>query len=388
MHDDPAARGPRAAIVSFRLGGSDGVSVEAAKWAWALRRLGYAVTGVAGDDGADRTLPALGLGAQAAALADEELASGALEAALDDALDGADLVVVENLCSLPLNEAAAQAVARVLRGRPAVLRHHDLPWQRERFLGRPAPPDDPSWRHVTVNDLSRRQLATRGITARTLHNAFDPDPAPGRRAATRTALGMEDADVLVLQPTRALARKRVDAAVGLAGELGATYWLLGPAEDGYDAELERILAGARCRVVRGAPALADGRRATVEDAYAACDVVALPSSWEGFGNPALEAATHRRPLYVGRYPVAGELAAFGFEWFFDGPAGRRDLAAWLERPDSGLLERNAGLARRHFALADLPAKLGGVLPGHRPTTTAPEGEPAPHEEPARVPGSV
>ena len=29
---------PTAAIVSFRLGGPDGVGVEAAKWEWALRR--------------------------------------------------------------------------------------------------------------------------------------------------------------------------------------------------------------------------------------------------------------------------------------------------------------------------------------------------------------
>ena len=32
------------AVVSYRLGGSDGVSVEAAKWAWAFRSLGFDVT--------------------------------------------------------------------------------------------------------------------------------------------------------------------------------------------------------------------------------------------------------------------------------------------------------------------------------------------------------
>jgi hypothetical protein len=37
-----------AAIVSFRLGGPDGVSVEAAKSGWALGQLCYAVTTVAG----------------------------------------------------------------------------------------------------------------------------------------------------------------------------------------------------------------------------------------------------------------------------------------------------------------------------------------------------
>ena len=68
----------------------------------------------------------------------------------------------------------------------------------------------------------------------------------------------------------------------------------------------------------------------VNDAYQACDVVALPSTWEGFGNPSLESVTHRRPLVIGPYPVADELAAFGFEWFpLDAMA---KLDAWLTTP--------------------------------------------------------
>ena len=46
------------------------------------------------------------------------------------ALKDADLVVVENLCTIPLNLPAARAVAAWLHGRPAVLHHHDPPSQR------------------------------------------------------------------------------------------------------------------------------------------------------------------------------------------------------------------------------------------------------------------
>src|SRR5476649_1528341 len=116
---------PGAALISFRLGGSDGVSVEAAKWAGALRRLGFEVTTVAGSGPVDHLLPGLGIDAP----------EPPDDAEIDDALRGADLVVVENLCSLPLNAPAAAAVARVLRARRAVLHHHDLPWQRARFAG-------------------------------------------------------------------------------------------------------------------------------------------------------------------------------------------------------------------------------------------------------------
>ncbi len=335
---------PTAAIVSFRLGGGDGVSVEAAKWAGALRQLGLGVVTVAGAGTADRIVEGLAIGAPA----------GPDPSELGLALAAADVVVVENVCSLPLNRRAWEAMARALAGRPAILHHHDLPWQRARFAGCPPPPDDPAWRHVTINEQSRRELAAHGIAAATLYNSFDPDPPPGRRERTRAALGIGPHERLLLQPTRALERKRIGAAVALAERLGATYWIMGPAEDGYGPELERVLAAAGCPLRRGRPP-----GATVADAYAACDAVALLSSWEGFGNPALESATHRRPLCIGPYPVAAELAAFGFEWFTEESAER--MERWLAAPDGRLLDRNAAVARRHFDLADLPVRLGGVL---------------------------
>ncbi|HTZ09914.1 MAG TPA: hypothetical protein VMB72_12625 [Acidimicrobiales bacterium] len=336
---------PTAALLSFRLGGTDGVAVEAAKWAWALGTLGWRVRTVAGEGPVDRLVPGLAM----------DDADPPDPAALAGALADADLVVVENLCSLPLNEGAWQAVAKEVAGRPALLHHHDLPWQRRRFARHPAPPDDPAWAHVTVNELSRRQLARHGIAATVVRNAFDPDAPAGDRLRTRAALGLDPAEPVVLQPTRAIPRKNVAGGVALAEALGATFWLLGPAEDGFGPELDDLLARARCPVRHG-PGSTGG---AVADAYAACDVVALPSTWEGFGNPAVESAVHRRPLAVGRYPVAAELAAYGFRWF--GADDPSPVRAFLDRPDPGLLAHNHDVVRRHFALADLPARLASVL---------------------------
>ena len=342
------------ALVSFRLGGVDGVAVEAAKWAWALRSLGLSVTTVAGEGTADRLLPGLAMQAREPPAAVE----------VADAVAGADVVVVENLCSLPVNAAAAGVVARVLRGRRAILRHHDLPWQRARLAHLPPPPDDPEWVHVTINALSQRQLAERGLAASVVYNVFDPDPPAGARAATRAALGLEGDRRLVLQPTRAILRKNVAAGIELAEALDAAYWVLGSAEEGYGPELDRLLRAATVPVVHGYPeavlaVCGDAPLPDVAHAYAATDAVALPSSWEGFGNPTVESALHRRPLAIGSYPVATELAGFGFRWF--DAAEPASLRAWLDQPEAGLLDHNAAIARRHFSLHDLPGRLSRIM---------------------------
>jgi len=338
---------PSAAIVSFRLGGFDGVAVEARKWAGALETLGFDIRTVAGEGPVDRVVPGLAIGAVDAPSAAE----------VSDALDDADLVVVENLCSLPLNAPAASVVAEVIANRRAVLHHHDLPWQRDQYIGYPPPPDDPAWAHVTVNERSRLELARVGIAATVVRNAFDVDAPAGERERTRRALGLDDDTRLVLQPTRAIARKNVAGGLALAESVGAVFWLLGPAEDGFGPELERLLAGARSPYLVGP--VAPGFAGHVVDAYAACDVVVLGSFWEGFGNPAVESAVYRRPLAIGPYPVAAELAAFGFRWFAhdDGES----VGRFLERPDPTLIEHNHSVARTHFALGDLPGRISRVF---------------------------
>jgi glycosyltransferase involved in cell wall biosynthesis len=269
------------------------------------------------------------------------------------AVAGVDLVVVENVCSLPLHPAAADVVADVLRGRPAVLHHYDLPWERSRFRAVTGwPPDDGAWAHVVISDHSRDTLAERGVAATTIRPGIDVRATPGDRAAGRGAAGLGDDELVVLHPVRAIERKAVPVAVALAEALGATYWLTGPAEEGYGPTLAGVLAAARCPVVHQPVA-------AVADAYAACDVVALPSTWEGFGNPLAEAALHRRPLAVGRWPAAEELAELGFRWFpADDPA---PLAAHLDRPDPALHDHNAELLATHLSLERVAADLLGLL---------------------------
>lgn len=333
----------RCAIVSFRLGLSDGVSVVAATWARALTDLGFTVVTVAGEGPVDRQVAGLEI----------EADHPPDPAAVTGALADVDLVVVENLLSIPLNLPASRAVAAELAGRPAVLHHHDPPWQRARFAHiTELPPDDPAWRHVTINDLTRREMAERGFASVTVYNGFDTRSPVGDRAGTRAALGVADAELLVAHPVRAIERKNIPGAVAVAEALGGTYWLLGAPEEGYGPTLERVLDSAHCRVIH-----LGGLRQP--DIYAAADLVVFPSTWEGFGNPPIEAAIHRRPVVVGSYPVAEELRALGFRWF-----SLDDLDAvtrWLSDPDPELLDHNRQVAVEHFSLERMARRLHDLL---------------------------
>ncbi|MET0666737.1 MAG: hypothetical protein ABW008_14355, partial [Acidimicrobiales bacterium] len=129
-------------------------------------------------------------------------------------------------------------------------------------------------------------------------------------------------------------------------------WLPGGAEEGYGPTLEGLLAGASCRVIHRAWS---GRC----DLYAAADAVLFPSTWEGFGNPPVEAALHRRQAVVGDYPVAHELRALGFQWLpADDPA---PLAAWLAAPDPAVLAHNRSVAEAHLSLAAQTEALRTLL---------------------------
>ena len=340
---------PTCAIVSFRLGGSDGVSIVAASWATALHTFGFDVVTVAGEGPVDRVVGGLALHADPPASQDR------LDEEVRAALADADLVVVENLCTIPLNLPAARSVARAAHARPAVLHHHDPAWQRAHLAHlTELPPVDPSWRHVTINELTRREFVARGIDATVIYNGFDANPRVGDRAKTREFLDVDARERLIVHPVRAIPRKNVPAAIHLAEQLGGTYWLVGPAEDGYDDELELLLDVAHCRVIH---AVAPGDMA---DVYAAADVVAFPSTWEGFGNPPIEAALHRRPVAVGDYPVAEELrATFGFEWF--DPEDVTAVDGFLRQPDDAMLQHNRRIAVEHFSTERMTADLHALL---------------------------
>jgi glycosyltransferase involved in cell wall biosynthesis len=168
----------------------------------------------------------------------------------------------------------------------------------------------------------------------------------------RAVLDVADDELLLAHPVRAIARKDVPAAVRLCEDLGATYWLLGRAEEGYEETLVHTLRDARCRVIhRSFP--------HHPDLYAGPDGIVFPSTWEGFGNPPVEASIHRRPVAIGPYPVGAELRALGFRWF--DTAEPAPFGAFLAAPDEAVLNHNRAVAERHLSLDVQTRRLGTLL---------------------------
>lgn len=354
---------PVVAICTFRLGRNDGVSVVARTWMDALADFGFEVVTVTGEQAPPgqqephRLVTGLGLprpGGPPVPEPDPQELRGALE--------GVDLVVVENLLTIPLNLDASRAVAQVLAGRPALLHHHDPPWQQEKYAHvTELPVDDPAWRHAAITPRLAEELSARGITATVVPNGFEvpdlsPEPWARLRRNMRRTLQVADDEPLLAHPVRAIRRKNVPAALALAEAVGGTYWLLGPAEEDYAPELDRVLDAARCRVVhRPAP--------TTASVYAAADHVLFPSTWEGFGNPPIEASLHRRTVSVGHYPVADDLRATGFSWFE--PDDADAVRSVLDDPDDPelqvMLDKDRALAASGFSIARARAELKALL---------------------------
>ncbi len=332
------------ALISFRLGGVDGVSIEAAKWADSLEALGHRVRLIAGRGGENVNI------VNGLDLYDNNEVD---ETALGKALDGIDVVIVENMLSLPINARASRAVARHLQGRRAIIRHHDLATDRADTKWWWPPPNDDAWQHVAIAPPVATALHDVGISSSVLWNHFDLAPPHMTREGARRYLDIAQDDLLFLQPTRAIPRKNIDQSLQIAESFGATYWLTGPAEDNYQTHLDELIAHSRVPVRRGIDP------DPIATAYAACDLVLLPSTREGFGNPIVESIAQRRPLVLGHFPVAQCLREMGFH-FLD-PDDTGQIAAWLKEPKSQALEANYALARPLFDITNLPTRLAELL---------------------------
>ena len=355
----------RIGFISTRFHGTDGVTLEARKWAQILGGMGHTCHWMAGlidaPAAVSHAAPLAFFGHPEVVAVQARLFGvttrsrevtnriQALKNQLKDELYRfiekfqLEVLIPENVLAIPMHVPLGLAMTEVIAetGLPTIAHHHDFTWERERFvvsavndyLRSAFPGGLPGVEHVVINSMAQKELARRcSLSSVVIPNILDfATPPPGRddyNGDFRAAIGLRDDDLLILQPTRIVPRKGIEHAIELVRRLRdprAKLVLSHPAGDEgntYMAMLhDRIAdAGIEVRFIADRVGEFRGRNArgqkiyTLFDVYPHADLVTYPSHYEGFGNAFLEAIYFRKPVVVNSYAVyARDIDPLGFK---------------------------------------------------------------------------
>ncbi len=340
-------------FVSTRFSGTDGVSLESAKWAkilWDHRHISYWYAGkLDRNPGISMVVPeayfydrdnvwinerAFGTRGRTPELTKRILGvADHLKGTLYDFIENfnIEILLVENALCLPMHIPLGVALTHLIAETqiPTIAHHHDFYWERPRFavnavgdfLAMSFPPTLPSIQHVTINSFAQKDLSWRkGASSIMVPNVLDFEhPLPKTDGADfRETIGLEPDDIMMLQPTRVVPRKGIEHSIALISQLkNPKCKLVVTHESGdegveYQAALKELAehSGVDLRFVytkvKQPNAQAESNGATVSslaDAYAQADLITYPSLYEGFGNALLEAFYYRKPVLVNRYAI-------------------------------------------------------------------------------------
>ncbi len=341
-------------IISTRIAGTDGVSLEIGKWAHCLERNGFSCFYMAGeiDRPDDRSFLAeefhfnhpeikqiqdevFGRIIRSSHIAEEiHRLRRYIKAKIREFVKvyDIDLIIPENVLAIPMNIPLGMAITEFIAetGIPTIAHHHDFSWERKRFLVSSIqdyllmafPPDLPSIRHVVINSQGSIQLShRRGISNTIIPNVYDFANPPGSpdeyTKKLRDDVYLEEDNIFILQPTRIVARKGIEKAIEIVGGLGLKNSTLvlshgsGDEGDEYRSKIIQYAQKNDVKLVDIEPIVAQGRGAnavgqklyTMKDVYQCADLITYPSSFEGFGNAFLEAIYYRNPIVVNRYSI-------------------------------------------------------------------------------------
>ena len=336
---------PRCAIVSFRLGLSDGVSIVAASWARALSSFGFDVVTVAGE-GPSIVSSRAGARRRARNRRPEEAvrragrcrSRGRREPLHDPAEPtggarrGQNAARPTGRAPSPRPGVAASAVRRRHRAaadRPGVAARHDQRPDASRVRGA---------RHRRHRHLQR--LRSRSAARRSRQDARDPRRRRGRAAARPSRAGHPAQERSGRGPAGRAARRDV---------------------------LARRSGGGRLRRRARRSARPRGAASSTDRAPATCPTCTPPPTPSPFRRRGRASAIRRSrprciaaPVAVGHYPVADELRAVRLRVV----RPRRRPAAldrFLRAPDEALLERNRRIAVEHFSFDRMASDLRALL---------------------------
>ncbi len=396
----------RIGFVSTRFAGTDGVSLETAKWAHALERLGHTCFYFAGEcDRPDEIcyvvpeahfehpeIMALNLDLFDDRQRTTETSTRvqALKDLLKDHLRRfvkqfeINLLIVENALALPMNVPLGMALTELIAETnvPTIAHHHDFSWERERFSMNAAsdylhagfPPTLHHIHHVVINSFAARQLAMRtGVSSVLVPNVMDfdhpPEPPDAHTKRFRESMGVKPGEALLLQPTRIVPRKRIEKAIEITRRLNMPAVLVishsaGDEGIAYEDYLRQLADLLGARVVFAAEHVGHERgegkngdaQFSLGDAYYEADLVTYPSVIEGFGNAFLETVYYRRPIMMASYDIFNVdikpkgFRAITFGEFVDEECLRR-AREWLANPAlvEEIVETNYAIAKRYYS---------------------------------------
>ena len=408
----------RIGFISTRLSGTDGVSLETAKWVKVLKGMGHECFFLAGESEwpeenslvvpeahfAHPDIRALNVD-----LFDDFVRFSETTQKIDRLKQhlkqqlyrfkdrfNPQVLVVENALSLPMNVPLGLAISEFIAETDihTVAHHHDFTWERQRYAVTAAddylraafPPTLHAIRHVVINSFAERQLALRtGISSMLIPNVMDFDSPPpekdGYADDLRERLRIPPEAYLLLQPTRIVSRKRIERAIELARRLDLACALVithhsGDEGQAYEAYLHDYARLLDVKVHFAAEFFAprrhqgpDGQRIySLADAYQYADLVTYPSRVEGFGNAFLETIYFRRPILMSNYeifktdiqPKGFKIVSFDDYISSDCVQNTRHL---LQHPGEieAMVAHNYELGRQYYSFRMLEARLDFLM---------------------------
>ena len=246
----------RIALAHFRVGETDGVSLEMDKWKMQLEKMGHTCVYIAGSKGVantpcyiieelryryplkikivDNCYKALTDYPDECLLLQDILSmEQQIEIKLVKILreQRIDLLIVNNIWSLGWDLAAGIAFYNAVKATNiyCIAHHHDFFWERKLYqkptcafvkdmLDQYFPPKDKQIIHCVINKIAGETLKSRsGIVAQVVPNVFDFSAPPWKKddynRDIRERCGIKDNDIVFLQATRICERKGLELAI-------------------------------------------------------------------------------------------------------------------------------------------------------------------------------
>lgn len=411
--------GKRIGFVSTRFAGTDGVTLEGAKWAEVLTQSGHQCYWFAGE--LDRDPESSFLVPEAhfqhetsLRISEEVFGKPGRKPAVTDAIHDLrgllrkqlhefirrfciDMLIVENALTIPMQIPLGLAIAETIAETqiPTIAHHHDFYWERTRFavnavgdyLRMAFPPRLNSVEHVVISTTAQEELAHRkGLSSMVIPNVLDFDHPPNSHIPSSTEIrekiGLAPDDIMMLQPTRVVQRKGIEHAIELVQQIGDPRYKLvishEAGDEGYEyakwLKEDARKKGVDVRFLQeevdkqpGAPGSLF-RHLSLWEIYPHADFITYPSLYEGFGNAFLEAVYFKKPLLINRYAIfVKDIEPQGFDLVvMDGYLTDKNvhdvknIVASKERK-ARIVNHNYAVAARHYSYGVLRKRLNHLL---------------------------